>query len=108
MIRRQLRRYIVRGQVAHAMGFGSPLPFLDFGGMLKEFVRQAFPGHLLDDVHLVVVAQGSGQLLVGHIGAVLLVTPQLGQAGGVDDAEHEVHAVVVPAHEVAAHPVPLL
>lgn len=65
-------------------------------------VCESFAGHFLDDVHLVIIAQGSGQFLVGHVGAVLLLPPQLRQTSGVDDAEDQVHVAALPTHVLAA------
>ena len=50
-------------------------------------VRQPSPGHAPDDLHVVVVAHGSGHLLVSHVWPPLVVAPQPRQAGRVDDDE---------------------
>lgn len=61
-------------------------------------VRETFARDFSNDVHLVVVAQGTGQFLVSHVGPVFLTSPQASQAVRTEDPEH-VLALVLPTHE---------
>lgn len=60
--------------------------------VLWEFQKpeeQLLPSLLFDDVELVVVAQSSGHLLVGHVVSVLVVPPETCQSIWVHHPEHQ-------------------
>lgn len=67
-------------------------------GERDELVHKLLPNHLLDDVLVIVVAQGPAQLVVVHVCLVLPEAPQLGHLLRLE--EFELTIVGGPADEV--------